>query len=227
MGPRLIYKRTVKLFRHQSIDIEANMKFFVVVALFALCASCTAEPPRFGSARQRSKFFARQEAAPETTTVPADDAPYPPAGGPYPPSGWKPTGEAFELPTETTTPPTAYGPPTDAYGPPADVYGPPTDSYGPPTGGDIPTDAEAVGPEVEITEAPMTTARFRAAKSQRLVQGRPAEKSFYILLPDNTLQKIEVRPNGARVNTRFNAKILQEVPVARNPAFVNQRNGRF
>lgn len=217
----------MELFRHQSIDIEAEMKFFIVVALFALCASCTAEPPRFGSARQRSKFFARQEAAPETTTAPLDDAPYPPAGGPYPPSGWKPAGEAFELPTETTTPTNAYGPPAEVYGPPTDSYGPPTDSYGAPTGGDGTTDTEAVGPEVEITEAPMTTARFRLQKSQRLVQGRQEQRAFYILLPDNTLQKIEVRPNGARVNTRFNAKILQEVPVARNQGFVNQRNGRF
>lgn len=207
------------------------MKCFAVVVLCSLVGSSLAEAPRFRSARLRSGFSARQEV--EATTPKEEDAPYPAAGAPYPPSGWKPTGQAFELPTgkvdEATTPEDAYGTPVEVYGAPSSVYGPPTTPAGEETTTDL-GDGFTVDPEVEIaTEPPAASGRLRRLpKNQRLVQRNQEESAFYVLLPDNTLQRIEVRPSGARVNNNFNAKILQEVPQIRGPVqFVRPQNPRF
>lgn len=167
---------------------------FLVLSCLVVCVA--AELPRFRPARFR---FQRQELAP-TTTDSATEATTEPSG-PYPPSGWKPAGQAFTLPQETTAapmdtygPPEASGPyppsgwkpegqaftlpkkltpPETSYGVPDNTYGVPDNTYGVPT-----TDATTTdNPEAEKLVGP--------------VEVQKSVGTYYVLLPNGQLQRIE------------------------------------
>lgn len=207
------------------------MKFLIVASIVALTF---AEPPRFRPARFRLQ---RQELAPSTTESQAEstteipDAPYPAAGGPYPPSGWKPDGQAFTLPQKTAEPVDSYGAPQQSgpyppsgwkpageqltlpseqqvspaasYGAPDNTYGPPDNTYGPPS-----TDSSNVEP---VTDNP------QAEKLDGPVEIQKSAGTYFILLPNGELQRVEFMTENDVQNMAYTARLrLQE----RAPLFI-------
>lgn len=187
------------------------MKFLV---LSCVVIGVLAEPPRFRPARFRSQ---RQELAPTTTDSPTEattteeSGPYPPSGwkpagepftlpnedkpadqygppdAPYPPSGWKPQGQAFELPKE---------PPATSYGVPDNTYGPPANTYGAPDSTDAPT---TDNPEAEKLEGP--------------VEVQKSVGTYFVLLPNGQLQRVEFVTENDVQNMKYTARLQ-----LRNPA---------
>lgn len=213
-------KTTTTLPLTSVVNHLANMKFLIVTCLIA---TVLAEPPRFRPARFRLQ---RQELAPTTTeataesTTEAADAPYPAAGGPYPPSGWKPSqpftlpqksapsdsygapeqnapyppsgwkpqGQAFTLPARQQAP----QPPATSYGTPDNSYGPPDNTYGAPT-----TDAS----ETEPTDNP------QAERLEGPVEVQKSVGSYYILLPNGELQRVEFMTENDVQNMAFTSRL--------------------
>ncbi|XP_026496348.2 mucin-7-like [Vanessa tameamea] len=185
------------------------MKFILLSSLF-VCAM--AELPRFRPARFR---FQRQELAPTTTDSPTESTteqmgPYPPSGwrpsgqaftlpqdttptpmdtygppeasAPYPPSGWKPQGQAFTLPQEQTPPETSYGAPDTTYGVPENTYGAPS------------TDSTTTdNPAVEKLEEP--------------VDVQKSVGTYYVLLPNGQLQRVEFVTENDIQNMKYTARL--------------------
>lgn len=184
------------------------MKFLVIICCVA---SAMAELPRFRPARFR---FQRQELAPTTTDSPTEptteSGPYPPSGwkpsgqaftlpqevtstpadtygppeqsGPYPPSGWKPEGQAFTLPQDQTPPANSYGAPENTYGVPENTYGVPS------------TDATTTdNPAVEKLDGP--------------VEVQKSVGSYYVLLPNGQLQRIEFVTENDIQNMKYTARL--------------------
>lgn len=186
------------------------MKFLVISFLVM---GAMAELPRFRPARFR---FQRQELAPTTTDSPVESTtdgasgPYPPSGwrpsgaqftlpqettaapsntygpptenGPYPPSGWKPDGQAFTLPQEMSPPETSYGAPESAYGVPDNSYGPPS------------TDATTTdNPEAEKLDGP--------------VEVQKSVGTYYVLLPNGQLQRVEFVTENDIQNMKYTARL--------------------
>ncbi|CAB3246701.1 unnamed protein product [Arctia plantaginis] len=195
------------------------MKFLV---LSCVVIAVLAEPPRFRPARFR---FQRIELAPTTTDSPTEattteiSGPYPasgwkPAGepftlpneekqpadqygppdAPYPPSGWKPQGQAFELPKEA--PANSYGAPDNTYGAPANTYGAPANTYGAPDSTDAPS---TDNPQAERLEGP--------------VEVQKSIGTYFVLLPNGQLQKVEFVTENDIQNMKYTARLQ-----LRNPA---------
>ncbi|XP_041980336.1 uncharacterized protein LOC121733986 [Aricia agestis] len=171
------------------------MKFAIVLCLIA---GAFAEPPRFRPARFRSQ---RQELAPTTeATETTTDFPG------YPASGWKPSGEPFTLPQETSA--STYGPPDagapypasgwkpaqpftlpQEQSPPATSYGVPDNSYGVPS-----------------TDAP-TTDNPAAEKLEGPVEVAKSVGTYYVLLPNGQLQRVEFVSQNDIQNMRYTARL--------------------
>ncbi|CAK1585716.1 unnamed protein product [Parnassius mnemosyne] len=196
-----------------------------LLVLFCLFVGALGEPPRrrpAGNLRQLPGFkpanfrFQRFEIAPTTTDSPAESTtnsggPYPPSGwkssgepftlpnekapvdtygaplvsGPYPPSGWKPAGQPFLLPQEQS-------PPASSYGVPENVYGAPDSSYGVPT-----------------TDAPVTdtTEKLEVEKLEGPVEVQKSVGTYYVLLPNGQLQKVEFLTENDIQNMKYTAKL--------------------
>ncbi|KAG6440829.1 hypothetical protein O3G_MSEX001480 [Manduca sexta] len=178
------------------------MKF---VAICVVIAVASAELPRFRPARFRSQ---RQELAPTTTESPTEATTTTDAA-PYPPSGWKPAGAPFTLPNEI--PDQTYGPPQEAQSgpyppsgwkpdgpafdlpqkqsPPATSYGVPDNTYGVPT-----TDAPTTeNPQAEKLEGPIEIAK--------------SVGTYFVLLPNGQLQKVEFSTENDIQNMRYTARL--------------------
>lgn len=181
---------------------------FVIVGVFA-------ELPRFRPARFR---FQRQELAPTTTDSPTEPTTEP--SGPYPPSGWKPAGQPFTLPQEAVDnnqvdnapyppsgwkpaqpfalpnepPATSYGVPDKTYGVPDQVYGIPDNTYGAP-------DSTASTTDATTTDNP---------QAERLAGPIDVQKSvgtYYVLLPNGQLQKVEFVTENDIQNMKYTARL--------------------
>ncbi|XP_075975219.1 uncharacterized protein LOC142975940 [Anticarsia gemmatalis] len=177
------------------------MKFLV---FSCVVIGVLAEPPRFRPARFR---FQRQELAPSTTESPTEATT---ESGPYPPSGWKPAGEPFTLPNEDK-PAEEYGPPEGPYPPsgwkpqgaafelpkepPATTYGVPDNTYGAPA-----------------TDAP-TTDNPQAERLEGPVEVQESIGTYYVLLPNGQLQKVEFVTENDVQNMKYTARLQ-----FRNPA---------
>ncbi|CAK1585714.1 unnamed protein product [Parnassius mnemosyne] len=198
-----------------------------LLALSCLIVGVLAEPPRYRPARFR---FQRQEVAPTTTDAPTEattetESPY--AGGPYPPSGWKPAGEAFTLPNEKA-PADTYGAPlvSGPYPPsgwkptgqpfnlpqeqqlPAMTYGAPDNTYG------APDSTNGTPTEATTTEA---TESAQPEKLDGPVEVQSSVGSYFVLLPNGQLQKVEFLTENDIQNMRYTARLqLQD----RAPLFV-------
>ncbi|KAL0880440.1 hypothetical protein ABMA27_002863 [Loxostege sticticalis] len=179
------------------------------IVFLCVIVGVLAELPRFRPARFR---FQRQELAPTTTDSPTEPTT---ESGPYPPSGWKPSGQPFTLPTETEAPADQYGPPAQtapypASGwkpegqpftlpneqqPPATSYGVPDNSYGAPT-----------------TDAP-TTDNPQAERLEGPVEVQKSVGTYYVLLPNGQLQKVEFMTENDIQNMKYTARLQ-----LRNPA---------
>ncbi|KAF9417566.1 hypothetical protein HW555_005396 [Spodoptera exigua] len=190
------------------------MKFLI---LSCVVIGALADLPRFRPARFR---FQRQELAPTTTDSPTE--PTTEESGPYPASGWKPAGEPFTLPTEEKAekPADQYGAPADQYGapdapypasgwkpqgqafelpkqsPPATSYGVPDNTYGAP----------------DSTEAP-TTDNPQAERLEGPVEVQKSIGTYYVLLPDGRLQKVEFVTENDVQNMKYTARIQLRRPA--------------
>ncbi|XP_072932379.1 uncharacterized protein [Epargyreus clarus] len=185
------------------------MKVFI---LSCLALSVLAEPPRFRPARFR---YQRLELVPTTTDTPMETTTDTDASGPYPPSGWKPAGQAFELPTTTQSPSDTYGPPqasgpyppagwkpagqpftlpqeqqlpSTSYGVPDNTYGVPDNTYG------VPTDAP-------------TTDNPQAEKLDGPVEVQKSVGTYYILLPNGQLQRVQFVTENDIQNMKYTARL--------------------
>ncbi|CAG9787594.1 unnamed protein product [Diatraea saccharalis] len=175
------------------------MKFLIVSCLIA---AVSAELPRFKPARFR---FQRQELAP-TTESPAEPTT---ASGPYPASGWKPSGQPFTLPTETEAPTATYGPPDSGPYPPsgwkpAEPFTLPNEqtpdnTYGAPT-----------------TVAP-TTDNPQAERLEGPIEVQKAVGTYYVLLPNGQLQRVEFVTENDVQNMRYTARLQLKNPA---PLFI-------
>lgn len=180
------------------------MKFLVLSTIVAVAL---AELPRYRPARFR---FQRQELAPTTTESPTEPTTEP--SGPYPASGWKPSGEPFTLPKQELSP--TYGPPEQgpyppsgwkpqgqAFSlpneqvPPATSYGVPDNTYGAPN-----------------TDAP-TTDNPQAEKLDGPVEVQKSEGSYYVLLPNGQLQKVEFMTENDIQNMKYTARLQLREPA--------------
>ncbi|XP_035450373.1 MAPK-interacting and spindle-stabilizing protein-like [Spodoptera frugiperda] len=190
------------------------MKFLI---LSCVVIGALADLPRFRPARFR---FQRQELAPTTTDSPTE--PTTEASGPYPESGWKPAGEPFTLPTEEKAekPADQYGPPAEQYGapdapypasgwkpqgqafelpkqtPPATSYGVPDNTYGAP----------------ETTVAP-TTDNPQAERLEGPVDIQKSDGTYYVLLPNGQLQKVEFVTSNDVQNMKYTARLKFRRPA--------------
>ncbi|KAJ8723116.1 hypothetical protein PYW08_003028 [Mythimna loreyi] len=182
------------------------MKFLV---LSCVVIGALAELPRFRPARFR---FQRQELAPTTTDSPTEATTEP--SGPYPASGWKPSGEPFTLPNEQPDKPAdQYGAPDSGYPasgwkpqgekfelpkqtPPATSYGVPDNTYGVPDSTEVPT---TDNPQAERLEGP--------------VEVQKSVGTYYVLLPNGQLQKVEFVTENDVQNMKYTARLQ-----LRNPA---------
>lgn len=185
----------------------------IIILSLVVIGALSAELPRFRPARFR---FQRQELAP-TTTDSATEATTEPAA-PYPASGWKPAGEPFTLPNET--PDNTYGAPDapqDSYGAPAKEESgpypasgwkpsepfelpqqPPSTSYGVP-------DNTYGAPEAS-TEVP-TTDNPQAEKLEGPVEVQKSEGTYFVLLPNGLLQKVEFVTENDVQNMKYTAQL--------------------
>ena len=181
------------------------MKFLV---LSCVVIGALAELPRFRPARFR---FQRQELAPTTTDSPTEATTEP--SGPYPASGWKPAGEPFTLPNEQPEKPAdQYGAPDAGYPasgwkpqgqafelpktPPATSYGVPDNTYGAPDSTEVPT---TDNPQAERLEGP--------------VEVQKSVGTYFVLLPNGQLQKVEFVTENDVQNMKYTARLQ-----LRNPA---------
>ncbi|XP_013193630.1 basic salivary proline-rich protein 1-like [Amyelois transitella] len=185
------------------------MKLVIISCLLVVALAepprSRAEPPRFRPARFR---FQRQELAPTTTDSPTEPTTEP--SGPYPPSGWKPSGEPFTLPKEVDT---TYGPPEESGSyppsgwkpqgqqfalpnePPATSYGVPDNAYGTP-----------------VTDAP-TTDNPQAEKLDGPVEVQKSIGSYYVLLPNGQLQKVDFMTENDIQNMKYTARLQLREPA--------------
>lgn len=185
-----------------------------IILSFVFVGALTAELPRFRPARFR---FQRQELAPTTTDSPTEATTEP--SGPYPPSGWKPAGEPFTLPNET--PDNTYGAPTptDTYGAPAkEESGPyPPSGWKPSEPFELPQQPPATSygvpdntygaPEVSTTEMPTTTDNPQAERLEGPVDVQKSEGTYYVLLPNGLLQKVEFVTENDIQNMKYTARL--------------------
>jgi hypothetical protein len=182
------------------------------IVVLCLVAGAFAELPRFKPARFRSQ---RVELAPTTTDSPTEPTT---ASAPYPAAGWKP-GQPFTLPTETEAPMNAYGPPAQTapypasgwkpagapftlpneQAPPATSYGTPDNTYGVPTT-DVPT---TDNPAAERLEGP--------------VDVQKSVGTYYVLLPNGQLQRVEFMTENDIQNMKYTARLQLQNPA---PLFV-------
>lgn len=181
------------------------MKSFACVLLIAVVA---AEPGQF---RQNPRFQ-RQE----VDAANAGDAPYAPAG-------FRPAKE-FKLPSrqEFAPPSTSYGVPDDSYGAPLKTYLTPQKEYGlpeqtPDTEYGVPRDAprgdddedlKVEGVKEKLQEEPKNDAEIVTAQG-----------SYYVLLPDSQLQKIQFQTENDARNMAYTAR-LQYRNEDRAPVYV-------
>lgn len=182
------------------------------IILFLCCiVGVLAELPRFKPARFR---FQRIELAPSTTEAPMETTT---DSAPYPASGWKPSGEPFTLPTEMKPPSESYGAPQMApypasgwkpegqpftlpNEPPATSYGVPDNSYGAPN-----TDAPSTdNPQAEKLEGPVEVLK--------------SVGTYYVLLPNGQLQKVEFMTENDVQNMKYTARLQLRDPAG--PLFV-------
>lgn len=174
----------------------------LLVLSFVIVGVVNAELPRFKPARFRPQFQ-RQELAPTTTDSPTEATTEEPR--PYPPSGWKPAGEPFTLPQEK--PEDQYGAPAQQNGPyppsgwkpsepfelpqqpPSTSYGIPDNTYGAPT-----TDAPSTDkPQAERLEGPVEVAKSLG--------------TYYVLLPNGQLQKVDFMTENDFQNMKYTARL--------------------
>lgn len=194
------------------------MKSLVVLCLIAGVFGEAPRPrgpnralPGFRPARFRSQRF---EIVPTTTDSPTEETTQ---GGPYPPSGWTPEGAPFTLPNENT-PADAYGAPIvnapypasgwkpagepfllpQEQSPPATRYGVPKNTYGAPDSTTAPT-----------TDAPIaeTTENRQVEKLTGPVEVQKSFGTYYVLLPNGQLQKVEILTENDVQNMRYSAKL--------------------
>ncbi|XP_004925469.1 extensin-like [Bombyx mandarina] len=185
------------------------MKFLIVILIVA---GVYAELPRYRPARFRLQ---RQELAPTTTDSPTEATTEP--SGPYPASGWKPTGAPFTLPNETPT--DSYGPPEETadqsgpyppsgwkpdgpvfvlpkqQSPPATSYGVPDNAYGAPA-----------------TDAP-TTDNPQAERLEGPVEVQKSVGSYFVLLPNGQLQRVEFMTENDIQNMKYSARLQFREPA--------------
>lgn len=184
---------------HKPKNTFLKMKTVILVCCIV---GALAELPRFKPARFR---FQRIELAPTTTDAPVETTT---DSGPYPPSGWKPSGQPFTLPTETQAPADSYGAPAQQSAPypasgwkpegqpftlpnepPATSYGVPDNTYGVPS-----------------TDAP-TTDNPQAEKLEGPVEVQKSVGSYYVLLPNGQLQKVEFMTENDVQNMKYTARL--------------------
>lgn len=172
-----------------------------IILAFVVVGALSAELPRFRPARFR---FQRQELAPTTTDSPTEATTEP--SGPYPASGWRPAGEPFTLPNEA--PNNTYGAPEESgpYPPsgwkpsepfelpqqPSSAYGVPDNTYG--------------APEASTTEVP-TTDNPQAEKLEGPVDVQKSVGTYYVLLPNGQLQKVEFVTENDVQNMKYSARL--------------------
>ncbi|KAG7299254.1 hypothetical protein JYU34_017811 [Plutella xylostella] len=188
-----------------------------LLILSCVLVGALAELPRYRPARFRLQ---RQELAPTTTesaTEPTTEpAPYPASGwkpsgepftlpqetpkdsygppqqqnAPYPPSGWQPDGPKLTLPQQAP-PSTSYGVPDNSYGAPDTSYGAPDTTYGAPT----------ENPDAETTENP------QAEKLEGPVEVQQSAGTYYVLLPNGDLQRVQFMTQNDVQNMAYTARL--------------------
>ncbi|XP_053604430.1 arf-GAP with SH3 domain, ANK repeat and PH domain-containing protein 1-like [Plodia interpunctella] len=192
-------------FSTQLIKMKGVIISCLVVVALAEPPRSRAELPRFRQARFRSQ---RQELAPTTTDSPTEPTTEP--SGPYPPSGWKPSGEPFTLPKQEVEntygapeegpyPPSGWKPQGQQFSlpnePPATSYGVPDNTYGAPT-----TDAA-------------TTDNPQAEKLDEPVEVQQSVGTYYVLLPNGQLQKVEFMTENDIQNMQYTARLQLRKPA--------------
>lgn len=182
-------------------SVNDSIMRFIVLSCVLVCA-LTAELPRFKPARFRTTRFQRIELAPTTTDAPSTTE----ASGPYPASGWKPAGEPFNLPNEQA--------PTDTYGPPEESGPYPPSGWKPNQSFELPQPDNAYGapdntygaPDATTTEVP-TTDNPQAERLEGPVEVQKAIGTYYVLLPNGQLQKVDFATENDIQNMRYTARL--------------------
>ncbi|CAH2047736.1 unnamed protein product, partial [Iphiclides podalirius] len=194
------------------------MKSLVVLCLIA-GAFGEAPRPRVGNralpslrpARFRSQRF---EIVPTTTDSPTEATTQ--AEGPYPPAGWRPAGAPFKLPTEVKAPADTYGAPIMSAPYPASGWkpdgqpfllpqkqSPPAASYGAPDNAYGSTD-DSTTTDSSVAE---TTENLLVEKLTGPVEVQRSVGTYYILLPNGQLQKVQLLTENDVKNMRYSAKL--------------------
>lgn len=167
--------RSTRFWRALPILLRITKMKASLSILISLLVAVAAEAPRF-----RSRFLARQEAAP------------------YPPSGWRPNGPEFMLPTEQR-PNTDYGGPVQEYGSPVSEPESTTEPESENVATAIAT-AIAKGERLKKPKSERLTELKEedpAANAGTVAAAAAAPQNpFYYVLPDGHFQKLVLAPSA-------------------------------